>query len=270
MHAGNIIAVGTSPVVVDIASFAHPRLSSEHLFYETNEERWKSVLRTGTLPHPEGSGDGDAPCFDRGPVEKKENKPQFVKQNTDAMEMVEPETQTSSRRSLPELNGRRVAPGEYATQFVEGFESVYREILKAGSESKAELIDRITDHNAATEIFVRNRGVYRAVQAAARRQSIQRSGLQFGLQMEPLAAPMVDADIDSSTFSLFEAERMALRRGHMPRFTVETEETTVQSEGNSSLPEAVEQSPATVVERELKSLSVQNCEEQALTVRECI
>lgn len=269
-HAGNMIAVGSSPTVIDMSSFAHPRLSSEHLFYRRNEERWKSVLRTGTLPHPEGSEDGDIPCFDRGGVKTRESKPQFVKQNTDAMEMSEPDTWTVQRRCLPERNGKRVAPTDYATQFIDGFESVYRNILEASTESKAELIDKITNHSAATEVSVRNRSIYHAIEATARRQSVQRSGLEFGLQMEALAAPMVDADVGSSTFSLFDAERRALRQIHLPRFTVETEGTAVRFEGENVLPESVEQSPTAVVEQEFESMSIQKCEHQIATIRECI
>lgn len=270
VHAGNVIAVGASPTVVDAGSFAHPRLSPEHLFYELNEQRWESVLRTGTLSHPEGSGDGSTSCFTSGPVETEASKPQFVRQNTDAMEMIEPETHTHCRRSLPELDGRRVGPEEYTTQFVEGFESVYESVLNAGSESKKQLINKLTDHDAVTELFVRNRRTYRAIQAAARRQSAQRSGLEFGLQMEPLATSIITAEVDSSTLSLFEAERAALRRYHMPRFTVGTEETTVRFNSKPVLPRSLERSPATVIREELRSMSDQKRERAVATIRECI
>jgi lantibiotic modifying enzyme len=270
VHAGNVIAVGASPTVVDTGPFAHPRLSPEHLFYELNEQRWESVLRTGTLPHPEGAEDGDTPCFANGPIETEASQPQFVRQNTDAMEMIEPKTHTHCRRSLPELNGRRVDPEEYATQFVEGFESVYESILDASLKSKKQLINKLTDHDAVTELFVRNRRTYRAIQTAARRQSAQQSGLEFGLQMEPLAASIISAEVDSSTLSLFEAERAALRRYHMPRFTVGTEETTVRFNSEPILQRCLEQPPVTVIREELGSMSDQKCEQAVATIRECI
>jgi type 2 lantibiotic biosynthesis protein LanM len=268
-HLENLIAMGEHPVVVDLETVAHPDAPSSDLppSNKISEGRQNSVLRTGLLPE-----DGeemvakrmaglDAPAgYLTGETRTFENP------NTDRMELEYTPSGEQPGESLPLLDGTRVRPHEYANQIASGFETTYRLIESAVGELLAPdgPIEAFAD--ADIRFVFRPTATYRAVLVPLTTPKVHRDARELDIRIERLARPFVMGRTADSLWPLHLAERIALNRGDIPRFTVPTDQTAVYYDGES-VADVFDRSPLQQVRDRIRGFSSRDRHRQLDIIR---
>lgn len=142
-HSENLIADGEYPMLVDLEACFHPRVEDLFEIHADPAMRvWaNSVMRTGLLPQRvDGSHDGK-PGYDNSGLGARlgqiVSKPISIMMQIGTDEMhVESVTGATpvTNSNAPMLMGRRLEPMPYLAQVCNGFETIYRVIMKYRDE----------------------------------------------------------------------------------------------------------------------------------------
>lgn len=228
-HLENVIAAGAHPVLIDLETLAQPDLPVERRPTDGNvsEIIRNSVLRTGFLPMtlPESDLEDTGGLGEERAKQTNAQIPEFEQVNTDAMDLQYRETGTIEGNSLPYVDGDRKRPAAYRDDIAEGFAAAYRFVL----ENRDDLL--ATDGPLRRFENVTYRYLYRATYSYRSRlvhlstPSNLRTGLGFGCKAEALAKPFAVGSLDKDMWAVYEAERTAMWRLDVPRFTIESDST---------------------------------------------
>lgn len=246
-HFENLITSGEQPLLVDAETFLAPytdpstREIHDRIAPVTDETVHTSMLlpfgidfvgHEDELGRAGMSGIG----VDSDPVELTSvTRPRIRAPNTDVM-TVEQETPSFKRATNTlQLDGETCPPADYVAEILAGFTETYR-TLRSLRES-GRLLGDVIEESLLTG--VENRFVYRATQQytslirTLSGRDCLRDGVTFSIEIDTtLAAPFTDGIIDDDRlWSLYNAERAALRRLDPPRLTSTTDGTAVLFDG---------------------------------------
>lgn len=267
-HIENLVAAGEYPIVVDLETLCTPSLpeSLRPPGGGAASARQNSVLRTGVLPEEDPDSDFeemaglDAPAGAYTGMDERV----FKRVNTDLMELTYEEGVAFPGESLPEVDGEPAEPGAYVDEIVAGFRAAYTALLA----DQAAFIDRVEAAfgDAQFRYVYRPSIAYSVARVPMRTPECQRTGRALGCRIEQLAGPIVTGDIDDQMWPLYEAERRALWRGDVPRFSVPANGTRIAHDGEFIV-DAFEASPLRQVRRRIEGLSKTDCEAQVALAR---
>lgn len=270
-HLENVVAVGAHPVLIDLETLAQPDLPAERRPTDGNvtEIIRDSVLRTGFLPMTLP----DADLEDTGGLGEERAKqtnaqiPEFERVNTDAMDLRYRETGTIEGESLPHVDGDRKRPEAYRDDIVDGFEATYQFVL----ENRSDLI--ATDgplrrfDNVTYRYLYRSTYSYRSRLVHLSTPSNLRTGLGFGCKAEALAKPFAAGTLDEDMWNVYEAERTAMWRLDVPRFTVEPDSTHIFHDGAVAARNVLASSPLAQIRDRIERFTGADLREQLDYVR---
>lgn len=239
----NLVSTGEQPLLVDVETALHPHIGADRKPIETalGPLRDDSVLSTLFLPC---AFDGlyDESDLDRTPTEisgigvtseeatfGRTVEPVIEGINTDVM-TVEEENKTIDRvGNIPKLDGTDQPPEEYVRQLTDGFERTYEAIVELRDQGV--LCDEIgmVREFKSVETRLVYRSWYTSVLESLTARECLRDGARFGVTVEKLAAPFTDRQVTDPPWSIYDAERSALKRLEMPRFTCSTDSVEIQT-----------------------------------------
>lgn len=264
-HIENVVAAGERPVVVDLETLAQPDLpaSAATPAGERDERRRESVLRTGLLPEDVADRDvGDAAGFGSAVAERTGVQvPTFERPNTDVMELRYEDTATVAGDSLPRLDGERVGPRERSDRIAEGFAETYRFLLDRRAALLADDGPLAAFADAEFRFIYRPSSAYRSVLAPLTTPECHRTGRALGCKTERLARPFAAGDADDRFWPVYEAERTALWRADVPRFSVRADDTALRHDG-APVADVFDESPLERTRQRVRSLSESDLDEQ--------
>lgn len=206
MHAGNIIASGEHPVLVDLETLFHPLGTVGSVFYDDTEPAryalWRSIMRVGLLPlrswgdeHARGidfSGLGGQPGqLTPRPV------PIWVNVGTDEMRIVKQRIGFDTRTNLPILNGEAADPRTFCGSVLVGFDRAYRMLITVRHAVLTEIFPKFSADTI--RILLRTTDVYKRLVYDGLRPELLRDvyarELHFGLLAQGDEAAPHEADI---------------------------------------------------------------------------
>lgn len=252
----NVVAEGSQPVVLDLEALAQPKLPDDHLFGESSMERLidESVLRTGIIPMRVGEEMEGTNGIYKTEGEQSGNFRTFSHPNTDAMELGYEGTTTIEGESLAHVDGETFDPREYCEELIAGFEKTYDFLL----DNREQLLDDdgplSTLKDLDVRYFYRSTSTYAKVRRPLLRSPRLRSGLSASVKIELLAKWIDWEDFDEDQWAVYRAERDALWRLDVPRFTVNTSGRDVSLEGRT-LESVLDATPFEQVRRRIQTLS---------------
>lgn len=139
-HMENLIASGEHPVLVDLESLFHPRVTRSSLRLHslsaaTNAMQY-SVLRIGMLPQRIWSPDKDGGGIDLSGLGGAPGQltpfPVLTFDNaaTDEMHVIRKRMEMSASQNRPALTGRAIDLQDYTHEIIDGFTTVYKLLLE--------------------------------------------------------------------------------------------------------------------------------------------
>jgi len=250
----NIVAEGSQPVVLDLEALVQPELPDALTFGESSmfDIIRDSVLQTSVPPMELlGPDITDVNGIDQPSGEQTGvASPRITDPNTDAMDLEFEDTAVIDGDSLPVYDGETASPYDHSEMLIAGFERAY--------EFCCDNRDRVCDQLSLFEgleirAFCRNTSTYGKVRRPLLTASRLRSGLQSGVRIELLTSWLTWDDVDDGLWTVYEAERDALWRLDIPRFTVNTAETDLQLE-DRRLESALAASPISLARERLREM----------------
>lgn len=223
-HFENVVAQGAHPVIVDTETILHPLLNSDEGISLAEDETIDSVMWTGLLPRklasPTGEGEVNIGGFQVPtlPVKEDLSNPQWwVDMNSDTMAVAEQEPsfiQLDNATNVPRLHGTVETPDEYVDAIKSGFEQVYAQLT--ADPSILSILEGLE-----TRVLFGQTYTYTSILDAITAPAALRSGEKVTLHLEHLIAERsFDGDYGRTKQQIYKAERTALLRLDVPRFTV--------------------------------------------------
>ncbi|WP_049921103.1 type 2 lanthipeptide synthetase LanM [Halopiger djelfimassiliensis] len=250
-HYENIIAAKESPVLVDPETVLAMDSSAVENPSRKMEQKIRyhmmnaTVLGTGALPYdavPEGSSGIDG--IDGHEASTRQLTWNHI--NTDAMDIEYYVPVNPPQENFPTLAGEPARPERFVDQIVDGFESVYTAICGAKDRVKV----KTTTHfdGLETRILLRSSRAYDELLKTLTSPKYLRSGAIFDYKLQEVLSMRGEQPIFRRETKLSEmdperwekiiaAEREALQRGDIPKFTVYSNDRGLYFDGNVVLPE---------------------------------
>jgi type 2 lantibiotic biosynthesis protein LanM len=258
-HNENSIAAGEHPILVDLESLFHPRVSknnSTQLNLLANETLDRSVLRVGLLPQKIWS-DGEKDGIDISGLGGKEGQitpyelPYWEEVGTDQMRLKRKQMVIPAQNNLPQLNGSAIDVLDYADDLTAGFTQVYQ-ILK---KYRDELLDRDSPITAFSgdrvRVILRPTRLYAVLLVDSFHPKMLRDALErerlfdrlwFGFEHQPYLAKLIPA------------ERTDLWNGDIPIFTTHPNSCDLLTSFEETIPNFFEKSGLDLVRDRLQQL----------------
>jgi len=230
VHHENLLASGEYPMLIDLEALFHPRIG------EKNEEMTdtdatqlisRTVLNTGLLPqrtHLEGGGEGVDISGLGGKGGQLTPRPIAVwkEQGTDNMRMERERRPIAEEKNRPKLRGQDIEVVEYAPHILQGFEEMYRLIIK----HRAQYLSQLLLPFAQDEIrmILRNTRTYALLLA----ESYHPERLQDAFERDLLFDHLWESvAFQPELRRVLAAERLDLEEGNIPLFTTRPASTDI-------------------------------------------
>lgn len=242
----NLIVDGDQPMLIDGETLFHPHLDpdAKPMTSAHAKVHSQSVLSTGTLPVDFGYQDGEEQgyaAFVGGFGTKSEpvtiesyTIPSLEAINTDVMTVTPEHPEIDATTNTPSVDGTDHPPADHIYDLVRGFSKTYDRIVELRDEGRffSEVVDSELVDGIENRLIYRDTLQYRGILLGAVGRDSLRSGARLTLDFERLALPYVSDQIELDSFwELYEAERTALRRRDVPRFTSRPRRRTVYHDG---------------------------------------
>lgn len=270
MHLENIVAAGSHPVVIDLETLAHPTIDDEYRITDRERDGRDTVLRTGAVPENDGSADLlDVSCFSTSSVTFTSSSHDFVRVNSDAMELTDGTDVVADGDNLPRREGEEVPPDEHVREIVRGFGDMYEFIRERADELLAEdgPISRLPHGDTRVSVLYRNSRNYSAIRQLLTHQPNLRTGLQFGVKAESLAGPILSQDVSEQSWNVYGWERDTLRNWNCPRFTCRLNERNLYHRDELVVTDLLDAKPIEQVRRRIRGFDEVDLERQQELVR---
>jgi type 2 lantibiotic biosynthesis protein LanM len=227
LHAGNVVASGEHPVLVDLETLLTPdvllRAHGGDATLRAAEKARRSVMSTYLLPCRVGA---DAETFDiaafcdasdQGPV-----APQWADINTDLMHL---EMLPLDGQLLPRAvgaDGQRIPIASHAGALVSGFAATYRFVVAHRPVLLAADSSFMRLGTAVVRFVQRNTSSYDSIVDELRSPDLLREGIERSLHLEQLAVAALAGqgnDGRDEWIAIWRAERDAMEQGDVPHFS---------------------------------------------------
>lgn len=261
----NVVAAGDQPVIHDLEALAQPVLPTRHSFGESTFQqiRDQSVLQTGLVPQRPGDTDLrhlngiDKPTGEIGSA----NIRTFTDINTDAMELTYQDAYEVEGDGLPVVDGTRQDPRNHADEIIDGFRTTYNFLLEHRDQLLSPDGPLSVFEDTHVRFFYRESAAYSKTVKPLWTSPYLRSGLEAGLRVERLTERLDLESYPDSHWRIYRAEREALWRLDVPRFSVETTDQNVQVAGEV-LTDELPETPLESVRERIRSLDEADRERQ--------
>lgn len=280
-HYKNIIACGSSPVLIDTETLLQPRLpfhsqGAADPQYMAYVQIMDTVINTGLLPILVKMSDQGTVCDISGLNGSGLNEPyqeeSWLKVNTDAMTPGPARFQTRSHVNIPHLEGAPLRLEDYSKELISGFVLIYRLLeqqrdflLAPGSplQAMAELKIRF--------VFRPNR-VYYSIFRQMLNPACMRDGADYSIQSELLARKyLAESEPDQTVprlWPLLAAEKMALRQGKLPYFMADSGSTDLNTPTGEVIKQCLAKASFDRLTARLQKLSGEDMKKQVKIIRE--
>ena len=233
MHAGNLIAAGEHPVLVDLETLFHPLGAAGSPVYSESEPArdalLRSVIRTGLLPI-RFWGNEDAPGIDVSGVGGAAGQvtqravPRWTSVATDEMRLEKVRVEVPARSNQPCLKGQAVGFLPYARDILAGFNKTYQ-LVADNRQHFSEKIVQLFSGNI-TRFLARHTDLYQRLLYDGLRPELLRDNdarerhvdrIWIGIEKQPHLGQIVSA------------ERHDLLRGDVPFFATTTDSRSLMT-----------------------------------------
>lgn len=229
----NVIVSGEQPTVIDCETLFHPHIDvrDREGSNEVGAFVGTSPLLTGLLPFVSGKMDEDAfgPPTGAGLGTDSEEKavsnlslPMITAANTDVMSVVEKSPTIQRHTNTPTVDGEDCPPSEYVDSLIDGFRDAHEAIrtLHADDRFFTSVVDSDLVDGIENRLMYRNTVRYSSILTATTTRRALQNGVRLSVEFEELAVPFFDGQIESDRWwPVYAAERRALRRRDVPRFS---------------------------------------------------
>ncbi|GAB4239060.1 MAG: type 2 lanthipeptide synthetase LanM family protein [Stanieria sp.] len=267
-HNENLIAVGEHPILVDLESLFHPRLTkidstqSEQLAREILNH---SVLRIGLLPERIWSNGEEYEGVDisgfgstKGQL-SPDKVPYWEGIGTDQMRLKSRRIEMPGKQNLPTLNDTEVNLFDYIDAIYAGFSKIYHLLLKHRAELLAEqgILARFAEDEV--RVILRPTMLY----ALLLRDSFHPNTLRDALSRERLFDRLwLPVEHQPHLVKLIPAEREDLWNGDVPMFTTRPNAHDLFTSSGKRIANFFEQSGMALVKQRLQKLSEEDLAQQ--------
>lgn len=227
-HAENLIACGEHLLLIDMETLLGAEPSP--IVPDDGPDSFDSVLRCGLLPHWECRFDTRF-TVDVSGLGFVEAQPvphyQWTHPNTDAMHLVLAVRQRDRLQNVPVLGTRAQLVTDHAAELVDGFEEMYRFLMKhrdALLEADGPLAAM---HGRPMRFIFRPTMVYLRILEQALAPRYLRCGVDVSVELARMCRAFVGAGERPTAWPILAAELEALERLDVPHFTLGTDETSL-------------------------------------------
>ena len=231
----NLIVHGDAPALVDAETLFHPRVegSTKTLSTGVSAVVDRSVLLTAMLPWTLGDPDeqdgGQLATILAGLGNDSEARraralsiPTVTAPNTDVMSVEATEPSLDGATNTPTVDGEDRPPADHVDALVRGFERAHESLRRLHEDGRlfSDVVDPDLVSGVENRVLFRPTVTYKSVLRSLTGRDPLRDGVRFTVEMADLAAPFFDGRIEDDRYwPLYAAERRALRRLDVPRFT---------------------------------------------------
>jgi class II lanthipeptide synthase len=261
-HLENLIASGEHPVLVDLESLFHPRVSRSTTPYQsltaaTNAMNY-SVLRIGMLPQRIWSPDNDGGGVDLSGLGGAPGQltpfPVLTFDNaaTDEMRVIRKRLEMPGSQNRPHLTDREIDLQDYTHEVIAGFTTVYKLLLEQREELIAD--DGPLARFAADPVraVLRATKTYGELLAESHHPDLQRDALGRDRLFDRLWSVVKNSP---EMARVIPSEIADLQRGDIPFFSCRPQSHDLWNSRGERLPDFFEETSLDVVRRRLQELS---------------
>ncbi|MFL5357707.1 type 2 lanthipeptide synthetase LanM family protein [Archangium sp.] len=274
MHYENLIAEGENPVIVDLETLFHPQISDKMSFLSREEQLFirmidYSVTRISMLPlrawateNSEGVDVGGmgSPEGQLSPLEV----PYWEDLGADTMRQNRKRIMMKGAKNLPTLRGENVPLGNYLDSLCVGFERMYRLLLRERDALLAPEGPLRRFIPVEIRALLRSTQIYYKILQESYHPDLLRDGLERERYFDNLWAGMKRRPFLEKVAS---AERTALHRGDIPRFSTRPDSLELSSGEGEPLIKALWRTGMEVVEERLHGMGEGDLERHLWWIR---
>jgi type 2 lantibiotic biosynthesis protein LanM len=264
-HYENLIAAGEHPILIDLETLFHPRITGPHVLFSgtpAHEALTNSVYMIGLLPQRlwgneeaegviiNGLGGSEGQLTPRA-------VPRWEDAGTDQMRLIRTRVELPPARNLPRRNGKQVEALDYRETLLAGFKRMYHLLLTHRNALAADLLPRFAQDDIRfvarpTDIYARF--LYNSFSPEMLRDALERERhfdrLWVGIQWQPYMSRLIPA------------ERADLLRGDVPFFTTRPDSRDLFTSQGTVISAFFQESSFSLVSKRLERLGAQDLERQ--------
>ena len=264
-HYENVVAEGEFPVLVDLETLLHPRLTRQDGELDLSADAaatrqlWDSVFRTGMLPR--WVANGDNPPVDLSALGAADeyvghgSHHEWININTDAMALCAVEAKRRVITNLPRIGGDVVEPHQYVMAISRGFRSLYWLIC----ENRDELLAKNGALSAllATKVrcVFRDTRVYSLLLERTLLPDAMSDGIERSILLDSLSLAFLNAVARPSAWAIVQAEHKALDALDVPIFYATADKTDLYFAEGSEVRDLFERSSSQIVRERICKMS---------------
>lgn len=271
LHAGNVIASGEHPMLIDLEALFHPHrspcLRADVASADEIADRWiqRSVLRLGLLPEPQW-GDAEHGGVDRSglgaPAGQLTLHPiaDWEQAGTDTMHLVRRRKPIEDEDNHPTVGDRPVDVLDFRSALLHGFRTAYGIMADHREELVAADGPLPRFSNDSISVFLRSSRTYRRLLRESYHPDVLRDALDRDRLFDRLWAEVPGKP---HLRHVIASERADLWRGDIPQFTARPGSRTLWFGAGDQQPDFFSESSMTSALRIIERLSPEDCERQA-------
>ena len=271
VHHENIVACGEHPVLVDMETLFHHRISEIDSLGDSaldlaNEQMHNSVLRTYMLPRWEFGIDGQSYDISGlggfGGKETPLRVPKWSNVNTDAMKLTYGKFVTKPSNNVPFLDGKPLPAKLYIEDLVAGFRQMYnfwmanKESLLASDSPFGQLAPQ------RVRFVFRHTKIYASVMRTILSPQYLKNGADRHIEIEVLSLAMLKAANPPIFWPLLQEEIASLGQLDIPMFVASSDSDSLVLGNGQTVESCFAQSSHDLVMSRIQQLDEQDLETQ--------
>ncbi len=271
-HAENLIAAGEHPILIDLESLFHAREKFEKMPEMTavsaaNDAVGNSVLRIGLLPVRIWGNDKvdgiDLSGLGRAEGQLSPNpSPYWENAGTDEMKLERKRMPIHASQNRPVFEGRTLCALDYAEDILDGFTGMYRLLLRHRDELIRGPLAEFGDDE--TRCILRPTMIYGWMLGESLHPDLQRDAMDRDRFFDRM---WLAVEHRPELRRAVPFELRDLREGDVPLFTSRPASRDLFSSNGQRIEGFFEKTGLELVERKLRSLSVEDLERQRWFIR---
>lgn len=227
IHFENVIACGSDPVIVDLETLLHPRMSTRFSSAGASDASRiaadrlsNSVLNTLYLPNWEVAARGRVAGIGALNAVERYQVPRWRYQNvnTDSMTLAQRLEVSAVAPYVPKLDGSPLASSSYATEICAGFELMYRFLMKQRAAIAAEDGPLSLFRGRRIRVLLRPTQLYYLILKRSLEFRYMSGGAEWSLHFDFLARLHGWDEINAEWIPILAVERSAMAELDIPAF----------------------------------------------------